>query len=95
VGLVFGINVGEVVDPAVVLLDLVLRASVKPQRVLGGQGPERRKLLIEVGDVVFLQDNQVFPVVLLTEAHGRPTREKPVQAQAEGQARARLLQPPR
>ncbi|MCZ7572671.1 MAG: hypothetical protein M5U01_29290 [Ardenticatenaceae bacterium] len=54
VGLVFGIDVGDIIDPAIVLLDLVLRASVKAQRVFGGQRPEGSELLVEVGDVVLL-----------------------------------------
>ena len=41
VGFGFGIDVGDVIDPAIVLLDLVLRASVKAQCVLGTQRPER------------------------------------------------------
>jgi len=90
--LAFGIHVRDGVNPAVVLLGPVLRASVKPQVILGCQWQEGLEFLVDRGQIILLEHNEVLPAIFLTDAHGGTAGEQPIQTQANGQTWECLFQ---
>ena len=77
-----GIDVGNGIDPAKILLELGLGSGVKAQVLLWRQFQQGFEFLMHGRHVFFLQDNQVLPAILVAAGEGRAARKEPIQHQA-------------
>ena len=87
-----GIPIGDLIDPAEVLLDRGWVSRGEPEVILRRQLQQGFEFLMDGRQVFFLQDNQVFPAILLTAGERRAPRKEPIQDETEGQAREALLE---
>jgi hypothetical protein len=90
---VLGVNVLNVIHPVEVLHGLILIGGTKADVVLGKAIEETVELLLDKGQVVFLQDNDVLPAVLLADGESWATGKQSIQEQTDRQSGEASLDP--
>jgi hypothetical protein len=79
------IDIGDVIDPAEVLLDPPLGASAKAEAVLWEEVGEGLELLVDGGQAIFLQDNHMLPVICPAAGERGTARIQTIKDQANWQ----------
>ena len=80
---VLGVDVLDVVDPIEVLHSFVLIGWAEADVIFREAVKEGNELLLDRGQVILLQNNEVLPAVLLADGKGWTTGKQTIQEQAD------------
>lgn len=88
----FRVDIGDLVYPPVLLIDLGSSSRMPVQVVFRMELPESLKLVLNRGKVIFVND-QVLPAVSLTQIEDGSSGKKAVETETDGKAGESLLYP--